>query len=125
MNSVPVSDFDPLLAMLSPHFEDIQVRRGLGNAFMFDDGDMELYIRVMPGNWFTVARIDVGENNGRKGIGTMILNWCMEYCCTTGIPMIIIESVLTIECEMLCKKLGFVLRYPHDDICRDWMLTIS
>lgn len=122
---IPLSDFDDLVQMLRDIYDNHELKaiQCWGSTFWITNGDLDLYFRFLP-HRLTIARIDVGKNRMRQGIGTRILEWFKTYCAEHQIREIVIESVLTVECENFAIKHGFVRRDCGLD-CMDWILSLS
>jgi GNAT superfamily N-acetyltransferase len=115
------NDFDGLVSMLNEIYDDeVSIRRGIGNSFLITNGDMELYFRFLFSR-LTIARIDVGLDRTRQGIGTRILEWFKSYCRLHNLDEIMLECVLSQECANFAMKHGFVRRNMD---CYDWILSI-
>ncbi|MFX3643327.1 MAG: hypothetical protein ACE3L7_32545 [Candidatus Pristimantibacillus sp.] len=103
----------------------IEVYRGFSNNVTLKSPELELYLRLMPNMWLTIATIDVGLEKQRQGIGTSIFEWCKNYCIDNGIPIIKVESVMSDSMIAFCIKHGFQLKYPEESICYDWIYTLE
>ncbi|QHW35712.1 GNAT family N-acetyltransferase (plasmid) [Paenibacillus rhizovicinus] len=125
MSKLPRRWYDPLAHKLSDLYgAQVFDQPGLGNGIFLVNDSLDLYIRVLPEYGMTIARIDVGEGHTRNGIGSAIVEWCKEFCLQHRIPELKMECVLTEECAAFCRKQGFSLARPSDDLCFDWVLPI-
>ena len=78
------------------------------------NGDItELYM-VSQGNDLIIRRINL--KNTRKGTGTLIIKELLELCKRKGFTRLVVESTLSGEMILLCKKMNFIKESDDFDI---------